>query len=408
MLRRWATTLSCCVAFVLVGGIAQADDYENAEALLEAGKLGEAREALEAHVKAKPALPSGHVLLGEVLLRFCELEAAKTEFETAIELSPDEWGSVCKSYLAEIAFFHGSDERARELLEELPKKEQQPEILHILGPELKLEPRRSKKGHYLVYTDAGLRKTKGDVYAALMLELIFEAYSKVFPWKTDPKLVNRVFVFSSTARFNRFNVAIGEDESDAAGLYLPGCRLLIINADPGSEKPNTYGFTDDVIDTLFHEAFHQFMHLHVDDAPVWFDEGLADYFGPSKQVKKKKLAVGVVGRSATLETRFDRIRDVVNGRDNYPVTPLAEFLLLDSKGFRDGRELNHYAQGWSLIHFLLHGKSMGKKGRKLVKGYFNALKKGQTREEAHAKTFGSVDLSKLERAWIDYVKRLKP
>jgi hypothetical protein len=408
--RRWATTLSWALvsALTLLCGVVRAGDYERAEALLDANKLAEAREAIEAYVKAEPKLASGHVLFGQVLLRFCELEAAKAQFEVAIELAPDEWGSVSKSYLAEIAFFHGQDARARELLEELPKKEQQPEILHILGPSLKLKTTRSKKGHYLVYTDAALRTKKGDVYAALMLELIFEAYSKVFPWKTDPKLVNRVFVFSTTASFNRFNRAIGDDESDAAGLYLPGCRLLIINADPGGASANAYGFTDDVIDTLFHEAFHQFMHLHVDDAPVWFDEGLADYFGPSKQVKKRKLVVGVVSRSSTLVTRFERIQDVVNGRDDYAATPLGEFLLLDTKGFRGDRELVHYAQGWSLIHFLLHGKSMGKKGRKLVKGYFNALKQGRTREEAHAETFGGIDLEKLEQAWSAYVKRLKP
>ena len=73
---------------------------------------------------------------------------------------------------------------------------------------------------------------------------------------------------------------------------------------------------------------------------------------------------------------------------------------------KEQRELVNYAQGWSFAHFLLHG--MGKKGKKLLKGYFLALKAGRTREDAHAATFGRMDLRKLEAAWVAYVKRLKP
>ena len=97
---------------------------------------------------------------------------------------------------------------------------------------------------------------------------------------------------------------------------------------------------------------------------------------------------------------------MVFGRDDCTPLPLAEFLALTDKTFRSDRELANYAQGWSVVHFLLHG--MGKKGRKLLKNYFHALKQGKTRAAAHALTFDTMDLNKVERAWVEYVKRLKP
>ena len=66
------------------------------------------------------------------------------------------------------------------------------------------------------------------------------------------------------------------------------------------------------------------------------------------------------------------------------------------------------SQTFDLREFtLLAGlNGMGKRGRKLVKDYFQVLREGRTPEEAHARTFGKLDLDKLEQRWKTYINKL--
>lgn len=394
-------------SFVLIVP-AYADDIHTAKQLYEKNNYS---KALKVALSLKAKTPKSDELLGligKIYFRLNQYEEAGQYLQKASEIEPEVWGDLKANYRALTAFFYGDDKTALEQLETVDmgwiKKE-----LTVLIKAKGMKSKKTKKGYYKVYTDAGIQKNKGDAYAALILDKIHDAYSKVFPFKKNPKVISRVYIFSSTNGFNQFNAALDTDMSDSAGYYSPSTKALVINADPKSSRVNPYGFTRDAVDTMFHEGFHQFIDMFASNIPKWFNEGLAEYFGPSQFINKKKLRVGVVFKhDDSFVTRYERIRESIRANDPLPPLSLPDLIKPGNKNFGSSSDRSSvsYAQSWSFIHFLLHSKSMGKKGKKLIKKYFTMLKNGQTVEEAHQATFGKLKLNKIEKAWRNYVLNL--
>jgi hypothetical protein len=137
--------------------------------------------------------------------------------------------------------------------------------------------------------------------------------------------------------------------------------------------------------------------------PDWFDEGLAEYFGPSRLVSAKgAFEVGVVVKNdpGGRVTRLQRIREAL--RDGTPCPPRSLRDLMNGK-FRDGEHaLVDYAHAWSVVHFFLSSE----RTKKVFKAYFHALKAGKGADVAFAETFGKENLEALEAGWKEYVGRL--
>ena len=71
----------------------------------------------------------------------------------------------------------------------------------------------------------------------------------------------------------------------------------------------------------------------------------------------------------------------------------------------------HYAQSWSIIYFLVRYRAREDKIAgpyfKLLKTYFNKLRKGKGQEAAFDAAFGKVDLDQIEAEWRQFVIELK-
>ena len=115
---------------------------------------------------------------------------------------------------------------------------------------------------------------------------------------------------------------------------------------------------------------------------------------------------------------FDGVRSIVRrrgwsertillglgGRAEAKVLPLPTLLRLDRAGWsRPGQERLNYAQSWAFVHFLLSSRA----GKKLLKDYFQALRRGRDLKEAYQEVFGKVDMPALDARWRAYVDQLK-
>ncbi|MDF1661006.1 MAG: DUF1570 domain-containing protein [Planctomycetota bacterium] len=385
-----------------------ANDINTAEQLYEKKNFSKAFKIATALNAKTPKNDEVLGLIGKIHFRLNRYEKAKEYLQLAADIEPDVWGDLNATYKALTAFIYGDDETVKKTVATIDPGWVKTELTVLINPN-GMKSRKSKKGRYQIYTDAGIQRTKGDAYASMIMDKIHDAYSKVFPFKMNPKVISRVYIFSTTAKFNQFNADLGSDMSHAAGYYSPQTKVLVINADPKGSNVNPYGFSRDAVDTMFHEGFHQFIDMFASNIPKWFDEGIAEYFGPSQFISKKKLRVGVVLKNDNnFVTRYQRIRESVRANDPLPPLSLNDLIKPGNKNFGSGssRSSVSYAQSWSFIHFLLHSKSMGKKGKKLIKKYFTMLKNGQTVEEAHKATFGKLKLRKIEKAWRSYVLNL--
>jgi hypothetical protein len=104
----------------------------------------------------------------------------------------------------------------------------------------------------------------------------------------------------------------------------------------------------DPFNVIFHEYTHLLVNNTFKNAPVWFNEGLAEYYSTFKITDDQKSRSD--SRSATTYTCCDRTRCCRCGR----------CFEVDHKSpyYNEGKKQSiFYAQSWALMHYLLIGKA---------------------------------------------------
>ena len=116
-------------------------------------------------------------------------------------------------------------------------------------------------------------------------------------------------------------------------------------------------------ETLFHEYLHSFARHNMRHAPLWLNEGLAEFYSTFRTDGERAH----IGRPK--ESHLDWLRR--NDR-----LPLSELLAIstDSRLYNEGaRRGAFYAQSWALVHYLLTARQ---DGTDQVKAYLASLAAG--------------------------------
>lgn len=173
---------------------------------------------------------------------------------------------------------------------------------------------------------------------------------------------------------------MGRPNEHVAGLYSRVLKQLIIWNLPDKQ---------DMLETIRHEGFHQYLDRFLPDPPTWVNEGLAVYHENARSVRGR-LKFGQLHprRLALLMERG--------------FIPLETFVHQSHPEYYAGG-LRSYAQAWALIHFFKHGDS------KYRKTFDQIVEDMQTLSSAEvlAKHFTPEALAKLEPAFRAYVRGLK-
>lgn len=147
--------------------------------------------------------------------------------------------------------------------------------------------------------------------------------------------------------------------------------------------------------TLQHEEFHQFVWARLGtNIPVWANEGLACYFEEAL-FTGDSFVPGIIG------DRFPRLKRMIAQHD---YKPFAEFVEISSLQWRGEMSLRNYAQAWSMIHFLYHGKP---EYRVLFDRYLKLLGSGVDPSQAWKQVFGT-NVAAFEKAWLEYWSTMTP
>jgi len=242
-----------------------------------------------------------------------------------------------------------------------------------------------KSSNYHVVSDMDVETCK---MAATLLEDALVAYrvhvKSLAPTTAATKLY-RVYLFSGEAGFKRYLAESsffgGKGMEHAAGIYSPILKQLLIWNLPTR---------DEMVETIKHEGFHQYLDRLLPDPPVWFNEGMATYYEAMTRV------------AGALKTDMPRPQylEALKGKS---LVPLARFLFIRPKDFYGSPELS-YAQAWLLVHMLQHGTARHKE---LFRAYLAKLETSSgadaTREvfdEATIKTL-DADLDRYRDAFFE-------
>ena len=127
-----------------------------------------------------------------------------------------------------------------------------------------------------------------------------------------------------------------------------------------------------------HEGFHQFAWFVISrHLPVWVNEGMAEYFAYG-QWTGDGYVTGLVPPD-----RARRVKAMIQAK-NY--LPFLDMVTMTSRQWNSQLSARNYLQGWSMVHFLVHGEDG--KYRDIFGKYIGDVSRGRDAEVAFTRRFG--------------------
>ena len=217
---------------------------------------------------------------------------------------------------------------------------------------------------------------------AVRLEQFREVFTHLFPAiNFNSPVPTTVIVFKNDSSYRPF-----KPRPNLAGYFQPGPDVNYITLTTevrGEQDPFT---------VIFHEYTHLLVDNTLGNAPVWFNEGLAEYYSTFSVTDDQKVALGnpISGHVFLL-------------RDN-KMLPLRTLFQVDYKSpyyNERNKQSIFYAESWALMHYLI----IGKEGRQAQLGKFLDLINSHVPMEQAFKEAFQMTFEAMEKELRDYVRQ---
>ena len=220
---------------------------------------------------------------------------------------------------------------------------------------------------------------------ATWLEFFHGAFGRLVSRSViDSSVPTTVILFRDEASFQPFKPLYQGRSANVAGYFVPGddVNYIAISIDPSDGNP-------------FSTAYHEYVHSHVNEnipgAPLWLNEGLAEFYG-SLQFSSGEA---VLGAPLMHYIRYLRQEELL------PLTNLFS-INTSSEHYNESDKTGvFYGQSWALVHYLM----LGDRGRQdQFKRFLNLITRGESSAKAIEDTYG-VTLPVLEQELRAYIRR---
>jgi len=238
---------------------------------------------------------------------------------------------------------------------------------------------------------------KGDEKTARRMAWQFEqirsAMQRQWSWaRTTPGKPILVLVARDEGELKQLLPAYWERKGAArpAGIFVEGPDRYYVALNASARGPD--------MDTLnpylgvYHEYMHLLLSLNFEEVPLWFDEGLAEYFG-NTVIRDKDILRGAIIPWHVMQLRESRLLS------------LSELAGVDhaSPYYNDNDKTGvFYAESWALVHYLLLGDD-GAHASQLNR-YASRLRAGRDPKQAFAAAFDDPDA--IEKGLGRYVHQV--
>lgn len=216
----------------------------------------------------------------------------------------------------------------------------------------------------------------------LKLEQFREVFTYLFPTlKFNTPVPTTVVVFKSDSAYGPF-----KPKPNTAGHFQPGpdVNYIALSTEVRGEQ--------DAYSIIFHEYTHLLVENTFENAPVWFNEGLAEYYSTFSITDDQNVVVGspVSGHVHLLREK--------------KMLPLRTLFEVDYKSphYNEQNKLSIlYAQSWALMHYLI----IGKDGKAAPLGKFmELLASNVPMDQAFQQAF-AIPIDEMEKELRNYIKQ---
>ena len=218
------------------------------------------------------------------------------------------------------------------------------------------------------------------------LEQFRHVFSQLFPQvSVNSSVPITVVVFKNKSAYTPFMPVYNGKVSEVAGYFQPGQDINYITLTSDFSNANPYA-------TIFHEFVHSLTNESTAHLPLWFSEGIAEFYEMLEVTDKDtKVMLGapIAHHIFRLrETKFMSLPQLFAVKHGSP-----EYNERDKKGI-------FYAESWALVHYLLLGNNQ-KRQPQFVQ-FINLLNTGASIEDCFTKAF-QTDFATMEKELKTYI-----
>ena len=181
------------------------------------------------------------------------------------------------------------------------------------------------------------------------------ALSRVLPERRlRSEVPTQIYAFRDFDSFESFLPRTEDGVAPAAGYFRAGAFKNVIAVDVSAGR----GSYERVV---FHEYVHLMLSLGVQEYPLWFEEGLAEFYAATR-LSDDGAEVGAAERTHRLvlaEHPLLEMEELLGADETWPL----------SASPRD--QALFYAQSWALVHYLVVGQGLS--GRRALSRYLGTL-----------------------------------
>jgi len=246
--------------------------------------------------------------------------------------------------------------------------------------------RRVRSENFIVVSNASDREARR---AAAHLEELRTVFSRLqMRGGFDVSIPITVVLFQTDSDYEFFKpIYRGDLRHDASGYFQfsPDVNYITFSLDiPRGRDP---------FSVLSHEYVHALVRNNYAGAPLWFNEGLAQYYSESELSPDRKR----INFGQRLDYRLDALA-------RHELLPLRTLLTVDATSphyQQPEKQAVFYAQSWAFVHYL-SGDVTGARQAQLAR-YLELTSSGMPIEESFRQSF-NVDFGQMESELRAYVR----
>jgi len=224
------------------------------------------------------------------------------------------------------------------------------------------------------------------------IECLRSAFEQFMPAKAEVKTISVIRIFADSKEYENY---IPASMSWSDGIWMADKKELVIRpVDFGNNKQQRAM----MIQTVFHEAFHQYIFYAMDQlqSSPWFNEGYATFF----------MTATIGNRKLEVEENPLRARSLEERLAAGPID-FGEFLHLTYEGFytKDKTALGqNYALAWGLVYYLRKAAPLEKTApyAGILDKYVDALWETKDADKATDAAFQGINLDKFQKDFLKF------
>jgi tetratricopeptide (TPR) repeat protein len=237
-----------------------------------------------------------------------------------------------------------------------------------------------RTANFTLFTNAGEKTVRR---VGTDLERLRDALSQLVPGLAlNSPSPTYIFVFKNEDSFQPYQRVYGGQTLKSGGYFLARqlANYVAVNSDQHGEERLV----------IYHEYLHYVLRNNYASLPLWFHEGLAEYYS-TFEVGKDEARIGLPIKEHVLWLRQN------------PMLPLASLFAVDehSQDYNEtSRRGGFYAQSWALVHYLISGSP---ERRLQATESLRLAQAGTPPDQIFRRAFGA-DSAALERELSRYIK----